>query len=66
MSEVTSALTLNLVAYTNVQQNGKYPEKQLSWIANGTAEVWVCTDIISWLYIFMASGKRKEPDFNGL
>jgi len=30
VSEVTSALTLNLVAYTNVQQNGKYPEKHLS------------------------------------
>lgn len=66
MSEVTSALTLNLMAYTNVQQNGKYPEKHLSWTANGTAEVWVCTDRIPWLYIFMASGKRKEPNFNRL
>jgi len=30
MSEVISTLTLNLVVYTNVQQNGKYPEKHLS------------------------------------
>ena len=64
MSEVTSVLTLNLVAYTNVQQNGKYPAKHLSCIVNGTAAVCVCTDRISWLYAFMASGKRKSQTVN--